>query len=121
MNNYLTRSLVEVDNFLENDLLLQKDHIINKALHTSKGLNKYRKSFFIDKSKVKKDPNEFSSLERIRIVVDSLTHNGNIDEICSKEGITRVTYLTWKRDFLEAFKQYSEEVLIKENNNKKYE
>ena len=57
---------------------------------------------------------EFSSLERIRIVVDGLLGDLSVERICNEERISEDTFFEWKNDFLEAFKKHSEDVLIHE-------
>ena len=112
MNNFLTEPL-DFDRFIENDLVLKKDHIISRALRSSDKI-KSRRALTLEKKKNIRNASEFSSLERIRVVVDSLASDTSIEQICNKERISAKTYLDWKRDFLEAFKFYSEEVLVKE-------
>ena len=112
MNNFLTEPL-DFDRFIENDLVLKKDHIISRALRSSEKI-KSRRALTLEKKKNIRNASEFSSLERIRVVVDSLASDTSIEQICNKERISTKTYLDWKRDFLEAFKFYSEEVLVKE-------
>ena len=113
MNNFFTDTL-ELEKYLENDIAFKKDHILNRALRTPKRI-KVRKTFsFNNKQKQIKNPQEFSSLERIRIVVDSLANTESIEEICKKENISKEIFLGWKKDFLKAFNTYSEEILIKE-------
>ena len=115
MNNFLTEPL-DFDRFIENDLVLKKDHIISRALRSSDKI-KSRRALTLEKKKNIRNASEFSSLERIRVVVDSLASDTSIEQICNKERISTKTYLDWKRDFLEAFKFYSEEVLVKEKLN----
>ncbi len=69
-----------------------------------------------------KKSSEFSSLERIKIVVDGLVGTESESEICKKEGISNKMYSKWKIEFLDAFNKYSEiEILQKalNSNNKK--
>ena len=112
MKEFLTDTL-ELDKFLEYDLFLKNEHILKTGVQSAKKY-KFRKPSFLNSEIKIKDLNEFSSLERIRIVVESLSDGVSIEEICHKEGISEKTYLEWKNDFLEAFKLYSEDVLIKE-------
>ncbi len=55
-----------------------------------------------------KKATDFSSLERIKIVVDGLVGLESEKEICKKEGISLKTYSNWKEEFLDAFNKYSE-------------
>ena len=112
MKEFLNETL-ELDRFLEYDLFLKNEHVLKKGVQVPKKVN-FRKLSFIDREIKMKDLNDFSSLERIRIVVESLSDGVSIEEVCQKEGITEETYIKWKNDFLEAFKSYSEDVLIKE-------
>lgn len=113
MKDFLTGTL-DLHKFLEYDLFLKNEDVLKNQVHSS-NLVKVWKSPLFKKETDKKDVTEFSSLERIRIVVDSLLGDLNIEEICHKEGISQNTYFRWKKDFLEAFKKYSENVLINEN------
>ena len=115
MKEFLTDTL-ELDRFLEYDLFLKNEHILKAGVRSTKK-NKFSKPTFLAKEKKIKDLNDFSSLERIRIIVESLSDGVRIEDVCHKEGITEKTYLEWKKDFLEAFKAYSEDVLIKEKFN----
>ena len=112
MNNFFTDTL-ELENILENDHVLKKDLILNRSLRTRERINS-RKNIFFEKRNPLIPSVEFSSLDRIRIVVDSLTSDLSIEEVCQKENISKNTFLDWKSDFLQAFNRYSEEVLIKE-------
>ena len=112
MNEFLTDTL-ELDPNLTYDLLLKKDHVLNKALK-SRDRIKDRKAFFFDKKKKIRNATDFSSLERIRIVVESLAGDESIEKTCDKEGISFETFVDWKKDFLDAFKTYSEGKLIRE-------
>ena len=112
MNNFLTNTL-KSDFFIENDLIFKKDHILRKALRTPDKI-RARKTYASERNYNLRKADEFSSLERIGVVVDSLTDDTCLEEICKKERISTETYLDWKKDFLDAFKLYSEEVLVKE-------
>ena len=112
MNNFFTDTL-ELEKFLESDPVLKKDHILNRSLRTRERINSKKNIFFKKRNPLKRS-DEFSSLDRIRIVVDSLSSDINIEEVCQKENISKNTFLDWKSDFLQAFNTYSEEVLIKE-------
>jgi len=115
MKEFLTDTL-ELDRFLKYDLLLKNGHNLKTGVQFTKK-KIFRKPSFFDREIKVKNLNEFSSLERIRIVVESFSDGVSIEEVCQKEGITEETYIKWKNDFLEAFKSYSEDVLIKEKLN----
>ena len=115
MKEFLTDT-IELDRFLEYDLFLKNEHILNTEVQSPKKYI-FRKPSFLSRERKIKNLNDFSSLERIRIVVESLSVGVNVEEICRKEGITEKTYLEWKNIFLEAFKLYSEDSLIKEKYN----
>ena len=105
MNEFLTDTL-ELDPNLNYDFLLKEDHVLNRALKSRDRIND-RKAFFFDKKKKIRNATDFSSLERIRIVVESLAGDESIEKTCDKEGISFETFVDWKKDFLDAFKTYS--------------
>ena len=116
MKEFLTDTL-ELDKFLEYDLFLKNEHVLKTSSEIVKK-NKFRKSSFFKNELNLKDLSEFSSLDRIRIVIDSLADGGiSVDDICKRERISLKTYFDWKKDFLEAFKLYSEDISIKEKLN----
>lgn len=55
-----------------------------------------------------KKSSDFSSLERIKIVVDGLVGVDSEKEICKNGGISIKMYSNWKQEFLNAFNKYSE-------------
>ena len=112
MNEFLTNTL-EINNFLESDLVFDRDHLLKKVRQTPIRL-RARKVFNLNREIESKDLTKVSSLERIRIVVDSLLGDEDIYEICRREGISQKTYLQWKSDFIEAFNKHSEDVLVQE-------
>ena len=115
MKEFITDTL-ELDKFLEYDIFLKNDHNLKKPIEVTKKLKAW-KSLLFEKETTTRDLKDFSSLERIRIVVDSLLGDESIEEICLKEGISQKTFYEWKSDFLEAFKRHSEDVLIQEKLN----
>ena len=48
---------------------------------------------------------KFSSEEKIRIVLDGLSGETSIAELCRREGIAQNLYYRWSKDFLEAGKK----------------
>jgi len=118
INNYSTQELEFKDYF---------------KLKSKKDLNDFFKSVKLDiletqeikliKTRVliSKKASNFSSLERIKIVVDGLIGGQSEKEICKINGISFKVYSNWKGEFLEAFNKYSEiEILQKvlNSNNK---
>ena len=48
---------------------------------------------------------EYSSEEKIRIVLDGLRGEDSIAELCHREGISQGVYYKWSKDFIEAGKK----------------
>jgi len=48
---------------------------------------------------------QYSSEEKIRIVLDSLCGEDSIAELCRREGISQGVYYKWSKDFMEAGKK----------------
>ena len=48
---------------------------------------------------------QYSSEEKIRIVLDGLRGEDSIAELCRREGIAQGIYYKWSKDFMEAGKQ----------------
>ena len=113
MKEFLNDTL-ELDEFLENNLEITKDYIDEMSRQSIDELLVKKPVFFERTIKRLKKTSEFSSLDRIRIVVDGLIGDINEKELCRREGISLKTYVGWRDFFLEAFKKYSEiEVLQK--------
>jgi transposase len=53
----------------------------------------------------RKTRRNFSSEEKIRIVLDGLRGEDIIAELCRREGIAQSLYYTWSKEFLEAGKK----------------
>ena len=80
----------------------------------------------------RKTRKQYSSEEKIRIVLEGLRGESTVAELCRREGIAQSLYYKWSKEFLEAGKQRlagnterqadSEQVkdLKKENNELKY-
>ena len=47
---------------------------------------------------------QYSSEEKIRIVLDGLRGEDSIAELCRREGISQGIYYKWSKDFMEAGK-----------------
>lgn len=48
---------------------------------------------------------QYSSEEKIRIVLDGLRGEDSIAELCRREGISQGVYYKWSKDFMEASKR----------------
>ena len=48
---------------------------------------------------------QYSSEEKIRIVLDGLRGEDSIAEVCRREGISQSVYYRWSKDFMEAGKK----------------
>ena len=48
---------------------------------------------------------QYSSEEKIRIVLDGLRGEDSIAEVCRREGISQGVYYKWSKDFMEAGKK----------------
>jgi len=48
---------------------------------------------------------QYSSEEKIRIVLDGLRGEDSIAELCRREGISQGIYYKWSKDFMEAGKR----------------
>ena len=48
---------------------------------------------------------QYSAEEKIRIVLDGLTGEDSIAELCRREGIAQSLYYSWSKEFLEAGKK----------------
>ncbi len=48
---------------------------------------------------------QYSSEEKIRIVLDGLRGEDSIAELCRREGISQDVYYKWSKDFMEAGKR----------------
>ncbi|RPD98000.1 sugar transferase [Aureibaculum marinum] len=110
IRNYSTNTL-ESERMFDSYVQFKKD-IFDRQNEESESLSKKE-----DRSKLRlitnklvrnKQTSDFSSLERIRIVVDSFIGDLSEKEICKKEGISTRTFSEWKFEFLEAFNKYSE-------------
>ncbi len=122
IKDFLTDTL-EINTFLDADNRdVIRDYRIKRYKQAFNNHILGKKQFFGKVIRPEKKSSEFSSLDKIRIVVESLIKESDIDSICANERISKETYYSWKEDFLIAFKRYSEGVLLKErisSNNKK--
>lgn len=109
MKEFLNDTL-QIDRILNSELLLNENRSIENNNHFQelKKVDLPKRTFLERTVKKSKRLSEFSSLERIRIVVDGLIGDISEKEICRKEGISLKAYLQWKEDFFEAFKEFSQ-------------
>ena len=53
----------------------------------------------------RKTRRNYSSEEKIRIVIEEMRSEMTIAELCRKEGLSKGLYYTWSKDFMEAGKK----------------
>ena len=111
MKEFLTDTL-ELDRFFEETTSMKRNVIRNRDLSKLKKENKnFKNNFFLGKIvKPERPESEFTSLDKVRIVVDSLVDESKVKKICRRERISLDTFNKWKKDFLEAFDRYSDEL-----------
>ena len=99
-----------LDNSFDKDSVLKNDVLLSKAFQKTKfsTIEKDKKNLFFNAILKNKKPSEFTSLERIEIVIEGLLSEIDEREVCRKEGISFKVYLDWKKEFLGAFNKYSE-------------
>ncbi|MDY7394018.1 sugar transferase [Aureibaculum sp. 2210JD6-5] len=110
IKNYSTKTL-ESEKFLDDYIHLKNDIVLNHAFQAdfnSKNEDVSKLRLLTNKLSRKKNASDFSSLEKIRIVVDSLIGDVSENDVCKKEGVPVKVFSEWKSDFLEAFNKYSE-------------
>jgi len=109
MKEFLNDTL-ELDRVLNSNLFsVEKSTVLGEDNFQERNQFNLSKRRLLDKTvKRTKRLSEFSSLERIRIVVDALIGDSSEKEICKKEGISFKVFLQWKEDFFEAFNEFSE-------------
>jgi len=113
LKDYLTQTFSEDDSF-DKDFFLKNDVILNHDFNADSNRVKSKNKLSSNRIINGKKPSDFSSLDRIRIVVDGLIGDINEKDLCKQEGISFKVYLEWKEDFLESFNKYSEiEILEK--------
>ena len=109
MKEILNETLVQ-DRITEEKFSLMKDHISDRIFNPVLK-DKNKKSIFFElPNRIRKTKNksDFTSLERIHIVVDGLIGDLSKAEICRKENISPDVYDELKYEFLGAFNEYSE-------------
>jgi len=57
----------------------------------------------------RKTRRNYSSEEKIRIIIEGMRGEMTIAELCSKEGISQGLYYKWSKDFMEAGKKQFQE------------
>lgn len=125
IKNYSTKTF-ESEKFLDDYINLKNDIILSQTFQSDFNSKKEESSklrLLTNRLARNKKASDFSSLERIRIVVDSLIGDISEKDVCKKEGVSVKVFSEWKSEFLEAFNRYSEiEVLQKalNSNNKEH-
>lgn len=107
MKEFLNETLV-LEGKMEDNFSLMKDHISERILNTKV---KKKKNIFLEiptRIKKSKKASDFSSLDRIKIVVDGLIGDLSKVEICRNEKISEKVYEELKEDFRDAFNEFSE-------------
>jgi len=113
LQEYSTQTLQKNTSY-DKDFFLKNDVILNHEFNTDSNRVKSKNKLFSTRLIGGKKPSDYSSLDRIKIVVNGLIGDVNEKEICKQEGISFKVYLDWKKDFLESFNKYSEiEILEK--------
>ena len=113
IKDYSTKTLQQTDTVFDEKFFLTNDVIINKVFQENPSKKETSKNnFFTNRIVKNKKPSEFSSLERIKIIVDGLIGDVNEKEICRQERISFKVYLEWKENFLGAFNRYSEKEIL---------
>lgn len=99
----LQTSPLKLDDFLENNFFSEESFEFNNNTSNNNFSNRVIRN---------KKGTGFSSLERIKVVIDGLIGDISEKEICKRENISQKLYLEWKDDFLKAFNIYSEEEIL---------
>jgi lipopolysaccharide/colanic/teichoic acid biosynthesis glycosyltransferase len=109
MKEFLNETLVLNKN-IEEKRSLMKDHISDRVFNQVLKEKKKKIIFFELPTRIRKEKNitDFTSLERISIVVDGLIGDLSKAEICRKEKISSESYDELKQEFLGAFNEFSE-------------
>jgi lipopolysaccharide/colanic/teichoic acid biosynthesis glycosyltransferase len=110
IKSYSTQTLPKETSF-DRNFFLENEDLFSHDFNADYSKSKKRGGLFSNIIRNKK-PSDFSSLERIRIIVDGLMGDVNEKEICKEEGISYKVYLEWKEDFLGAFNKYSEKEIL---------
>ncbi len=109
MKEFLNETLI-LDRNTEEKFSLMKDHISDRIFNPILKEKKKKSIFFELPTRIwkTKTTSDFTSLERIRIVVDGLIGDLSKSEICRKEKISPEVYDELKQEFLGAFNEFSE-------------
>lgn len=111
IKEFLTDTL-ELDQYLEWNHAFKREIIVNRDL-SDLAKRKSKHNFLGKVVRTERPESDFSPLDKIKIVVDSLVDDANVEKICKKERISKETYAKWKKDFIEAFNSYSEELVAR--------
>lgn len=112
MKEFLTDTL-ELDRFIVKKYF-QNDENVDNELPDKVAKKHFKSPSFFRKSNNLKHERDFSSLDRVRIVLESFEEGTSVNEVCEKAGISRETFESWKNNFVEAFDDFSEESLVKD-------
>ncbi len=111
VKNYSTQTL-QKETLLDRDFFLKNDIFLNHDFNADSNRAKSKNKLFSNRITNYKKASDFSSLDRIRIVVDGLIGDVNEKEICKQERVSFKVYIEWKKDFLESFNKYSEKEIL---------
>lgn len=112
IRNYSTNTFKN-EALFDKKFFIKNDDILNQVLKANSKIKEESKNNLFSNVIIRnKKPSEFSSLERIRIVVDGLIGDISEKEICKKERISYKVYLEWKEEFFGAFNKYSEKEIL---------
>ena len=103
-------SNLRFNNIFKDGLFIKRENYYTEFIKSDR--QKVNNNFIAKSFLGTKKSGEFSSLEKIRMVVDGLIGEVTEKEICRRENISYDTFLDWKNEFLEAFKAYSEIELL---------
>ena len=111
IKNYSTQTL-ERNASYDREFFLENDDILSEVFRAKPSKREDVKNSFFSTIINAKRPSEFSSLERIKIVIDGLIGDLSEKEICRRERISYKVYQQWKEEFLGAFNKYSEKEIL---------
>jgi len=112
IESYSTQAL-QTNTSFDRNFFLKNDIALNQVIQSNPiKKDKVKNSLFSNRIIKNKKTSEFSSLDRIRIVVEGLMGDISEKDICRQERISYKVYLEWKEDFLGAFNKYSEKEIL---------
>jgi len=93
---------------IDHDLILDKASVLKKIETDDVEQTDHIKAHLHERILRSKKADNFTSLDRIRIVVDGLIGEISESELCKREGISTKVYQNWKKSFLDSFRESSE-------------